>query len=221
MCCSFIAKCTPTSRSGTKKRRCRGRGGWWGRFPRSCGLRSLFSGDGRRISRMSSTGARNESSAAQLVFSMVREHAAGAADQPIDVGVRGAGDLSHRRAGDGFGVILVVDLTVLGFGMRQPAERLARQVAPWGLAGLVVMIASGVPMFLSAAVTYSGSTPFAIKMTLLACGMGLQLGMHARSGMYAGSGAGKIAACLSLICWFGVAYAGRGIAFEVLFGTGG
>ncbi|HLK46780.1 MAG TPA: DUF6644 family protein [Bryobacteraceae bacterium] len=119
------------------------------------------------------------------------------------------------------GSILVVDLTVLGFGMRQPAERLARQVAPWGLAGLVVMIASGVPMFLSAAVTYSGSTPFAIKMTLLACGMGLQLGMHARSGMYAGSGAGKIAACLSLICWFGVAYAGRGIAFEVLFGTGG
>jgi hypothetical protein len=26
---------------------------------------------------------------------------------------------------------------------------------------------------------------------------------------------------MALLCWFGVAYAGRGIAFEVLFGTGG
>ena len=119
------------------------------------------------------------------------------------------------------GSIFVVDLTVLGFGMRQPAGRLARQVAPWALAGLALMICSGVPMFLSAAVTYSGSIPFVIKMTLLVCGVALQIVMHARAGMYGGSSVGKIAAGLSLICWFGVAYAGRGIAFEVLFGTGG
>ena len=119
------------------------------------------------------------------------------------------------------GSIVVVDLTVLGFGMRQPAERLARQVAPWALGGFVLMISSGVPMFLSAAVTYSGSIPFVIKMALLVSGIGLQLAIHTVSSMQSGSAAGKFAACVSLICWFGVAYAGRGIAFEVLFGTGG
>lgn len=118
------------------------------------------------------------------------------------------------------GSILVVNLRILGFGLRQPAERLARQVAPWALAAFVVMVSSGVPMFLSAAVTYSGSIPFVIKMTLLASGILLQAAIHWKSGMYAGSAAGKLVASLALVCWLGVAYAGRGIAFEVLFGTG-
>lgn len=116
------------------------------------------------------------------------------------------------------GSIFVVNLTVLGLGMRQPAARLARQVAPWALGGFVLMIASGVPMFLSAAVTYSGSIPFVIKMALLLSAITLQIAIHARR--YAVTAVGKVAAGLALLCWFGVAYAGRGIAFEVLFGTG-
>ena len=83
-----------------------------------------------------------------------------------------------------------------------------------------MMIVSGVPMFMSAAVTYGGSIPFVIKMTLLITGLTLQLAIHRVSGMYDGSGIGKLAACLSLACWFGGAFAGRGIAFEVLFGSG-
>jgi hypothetical protein len=118
------------------------------------------------------------------------------------------------------GSIFVVNLRVLGYGVRQPAARLAREAAPWALAGLALMIASGVPMFMSAAVTYSGSTPFAIKMVLLFSAIAIQLAIHSVSGMYDGSAGGKLAACLALLCWFGVAYAGRGIAFEVLFGTG-
>ena len=118
------------------------------------------------------------------------------------------------------GSIFVVNLAVLGFGMGRPAARLARDLAPWGLAGLVVMACSGVPMFMSAAVTYSGSVPFVIKMSLLLSAIALQLAIHRISGMYDGSAFGKLAACVSLACWFGVAYAGRGIAFEVLFGTG-
>jgi hypothetical protein len=116
------------------------------------------------------------------------------------------------------GSIFVVNLTVLGWGLRQPAARLVRQVAPWALGGFLLMVGSGVPMFLSAAVTYSGSIPFVIKMALLLSAMALQFAVHA--GRYAASAAGKLAACLALLCWFGVAYAGRGIAFEVLFGTG-
>ena len=118
------------------------------------------------------------------------------------------------------GAIFAVNLSVLGFGIRRPAENLARELAPWGLAGFAIMIASGVPMFMSAALTYSSSIPFVVKMSLLILGIALQLAIHRLPGMYDGSVPGKLAACLALLCWFGVAYAGRGIAFEVLFGTG-
>jgi len=118
------------------------------------------------------------------------------------------------------GSIVVLDLKVLGVGLRQPAARISREVAPWGLAGLALMVGSGIPMFMSAAVTYSGSMPFALKMTLLATAIGIQFGIHKVPGMYTGSATGKAAASLALLCWFAVAYAGRGIAFEVLFGTG-
>jgi hypothetical protein len=115
------------------------------------------------------------------------------------------------------GAIVVLNFRVLGFGVRQPAPKLAREVAPWGLAGLGVMVLSGIPMFMSAANTYSGSTPFALKMVFLLCALSLQLVIHKAPGMYAQTATGKIAACLSLLCWFGVAYSGRAIAFEVLF----
>jgi hypothetical protein len=65
------------------------------------------------------------------------------------------------------GSTLVVNLTVMGFGVRQPAERLARQVAPWALGGRVLKISSDVPMLLSRAQTSSGSIPLLINMTLL------------------------------------------------------
>jgi hypothetical protein len=117
------------------------------------------------------------------------------------------------------GAILVTNLAVLGLGMRQPAERIAKEITRWGLAGLAIVLLSGVPMFMSAATTYSTSFPFLIKMTLLATSLVLQLALTRFPGMYNGSLAGKIAACISLVCWMGIAYAGRAIAFEVLFGT--
>jgi hypothetical protein len=110
------------------------------------------------------------------------------------------------------GSIFVVNLRILGFGVRQPVALLTKEVAPWGLAGLLIMVASGIPMFMSAAMTYSGSVPFLVKMILLLCAITLQIVIYRMPG--------KLAAGLSLLCWFGVAYAGRGIAFEILFGSG-
>jgi hypothetical protein len=117
------------------------------------------------------------------------------------------------------GTIFVINLTVLGVGMRQPAGRLARELAPWTIAGLLVMIGSGVPMFMSSAVGYASSVPFLIKMTLLTSAIALQVAIHSVPRMYDGTAWGKLAACLSLVCWFGVAYAGRAISFEILFGA--
>lgn len=117
------------------------------------------------------------------------------------------------------GAILVTDLAVLGLGMRQPADRIAKEATRWGLAGLAIVLLSGIPMFMSAATTYSTSFPFLLKMVLLLACFVLQFSLTRFPAMYKGTFAGKMAACVSLICWMGVAYAGRAIAFEVLFGT--
>ena len=114
------------------------------------------------------------------------------------------------------GSIFVLNLRVLGYGAKQPAAQLAKDVLRWALAGFVLIIGTGVVMFMSAATTYMGSDPFAIKLGLLILAIVAQVTMHKIPGMYAGTAAGKIMACLALLCWFGVAYAGRGIAFDVL-----
>jgi hypothetical protein len=90
---------------------------------------------------------------------------------------------------------------------------------PWALAGLLISIGTGVPMFMSAATSYGINGPFAIKMTLLVCAIALQVAIHNVPGSYTGSIGGRVAACVSLFCWFGIAYAGRAIAFTNLLGV--
>jgi hypothetical protein len=115
------------------------------------------------------------------------------------------------------GTVFVANLSVLRFGTRQSTSELARELAPWMVAGLVLMIGSGVPMFMSSAVGYSSSIPFFIKMTLLVSAIVLQVAMYKIPSLSERATFGKLAACLSLVCWFGVAYAGRAISFEILF----
>jgi hypothetical protein len=116
------------------------------------------------------------------------------------------------------GAAFTLNLTVLGVGIRVPGDRLARQLFPWALGGLLVAITTGIPMFLSAAPLYGNSGPFAIKMTLLVTAIVLQTTIHLVRGGYSGSTIARTAACMSLICWFGIAYAGRAIAFSNLLG---
>ena len=115
------------------------------------------------------------------------------------------------------GAAFTLNLTVLGVGIRVPGSTLARQLFPWALGGLLVALTTGIPMFLSAASLYGHSGPFAIKMTLLVSAIVFQVSMHNVRGLYS-STAGRIAACISLVCWFGTAYAGRAIAFSNLLG---
>src|SRR5262245_52729402 len=66
------------------------------------------------------------------------------------------------------GAILVVDLRLLGFGLtRQPVARLARDVQPWLVGGLIVMVTTGVLLFTSEAVKCYYSSAFRTKMTFL------------------------------------------------------
>jgi hypothetical protein len=115
------------------------------------------------------------------------------------------------------GAAFTLNLTVLGVGIRLSSERLARQLFPWAAGGLVIAILTGIPMFMSAAPLYGHSGPFALKMSLLVSAIVLQVVIHNVRGMYV-SAPGRIVACLSLVCWFGIAFAGRAIAFSILVG---
>src|SRR5437764_11894363 len=64
------------------------------------------------------------------------------------------------------GAVLVVDLRMLGLGLRrQPIADLARSVHPWFVGSLAVMLVTGVGLFLSEAVKCYYSTPFWVKIS--------------------------------------------------------
>ena len=66
------------------------------------------------------------------------------------------------------GAVLVVDFRMLGIGLRGSAvARLARDMQPWIVGSIVVMFASGVPLFLSEAIKCYYSFAFWVKMTAL------------------------------------------------------
>lgn len=115
------------------------------------------------------------------------------------------------------GTLVIVDLRLLGFGMRrQSVSQLAGFLGPWTLLGVASMIVTGIPLFMSEAVKLSGSSPFFFKMIFLVCAVTLHFTLHRKaiaSSASQVSGLGKLAACLSLMCWLGVALAGRAIAF--------
>jgi uncharacterized protein DUF6644 len=115
------------------------------------------------------------------------------------------------------GTLVIVDLRLLGFGMRrQSVVQLSRFLGPWTLLGVACMIITGIPLFMSEAIKLSKSTPFFYKMVFLLCAVTLHFTLHRKvtaASASQDSGLGKLAASLSLLCWLGVALAGRAIAF--------
>jgi len=115
------------------------------------------------------------------------------------------------------GTIFVIDLRLLGFGMRrQSPAQLAKDLTPWTLTGIFLMFITGIPLFLSEATRLSASAPFCYKMVFLTLALLIHFTIYRRAtqpGSLQHEGINKLAGCLSLICWFGVALAGRAIAF--------
>jgi hypothetical protein len=115
------------------------------------------------------------------------------------------------------GSIFVIDLRLLGVGMkrRSPAT-LARDLSPWNLTAIVLMLITGIMLFMSEAVRLSQSGPFFYKIVFLLLALIVHFTItrtSTRPGVPEGATLGKVAACLSLFFWFGVAFAGRAIAF--------
>src|SRR4030095_5547943 len=66
------------------------------------------------------------------------------------------------------GAVLVVDMRLFGLGLRrQPVAQLARDARPWLIGSLMVMVATGIPLFLSEATKCYYSLAFSVKMTAL------------------------------------------------------
>ena len=117
------------------------------------------------------------------------------------------------------GAVLVVDLRLLGLGMRrEPVPQLARDAYPWLVGSLIVMLATGVALFLSEAIKCYYSTPFWVKMYSLAGAIlftfTIKLRITRREETRVRPLVYKLVALVSLALWFGVGAGGRWIGFS-------
>jgi hypothetical protein len=113
------------------------------------------------------------------------------------------------------GTIAIVDLRLLGFGMRrQQAAELASSLEPWTLAGIAVMLITGPLMFSTDAVGYHNNPSFQFKMVCLMAALLFHFTLHRRAVRANASPlAAKAAGAASLLLWCGVVAGGRMIAF--------
>ena len=117
------------------------------------------------------------------------------------------------------GAIVVVDMRLLGLGLKNhPVSELAREARPWMKGALVVMIATGIPLFLSEPIKCYYSQPFWNKMTALAIGLVFTFTIRARvtetESVRHTARRQAVVGALSLALWFTVAASGRWIGFS-------
>ncbi len=116
------------------------------------------------------------------------------------------------------GAILVVDLRLIGFGLRhQPVAQLARSAHPWLVGSLAVMLTTGISLFLSESIRCYYSPPFWTKMELLLVAILFTFTVRRKVALAdekrVGPVWGRVVAFVSLALWFGVGFSGRWIAF--------
>ena len=115
------------------------------------------------------------------------------------------------------GAILMVDLRMLGFGLRQqPVAYVARVAQPWLITSIILMLLTGVPLFVSEAVKCYYNASFWVKMIALGVGLVFTFGVRnrvARSESVSGI-VQKLVGIFSISVWLVVAAAGRWIGFS-------
>jgi uncharacterized membrane protein len=114
------------------------------------------------------------------------------------------------------GAVFILNLRLLGVALRStPVSRLARELAPWTLCALVIILTTGVMLFASEAMKCYESPPFQLKMLLLFAAILFHFTIYRRVTTTDGRSPlwGRLAATLSVALWLGVGFAGRFIAF--------
>jgi hypothetical protein len=117
------------------------------------------------------------------------------------------------------GAILIVDLRLLGYGLkRQPIPDVAREAQPWLVSSWVVMIVTGVALFVSEPSKLYYSVPFWYKMAFLATATIFTFTIRRKIALADESRVRplyyKLVAVASLALWLGVGAGGRWIGFS-------
>lgn len=116
------------------------------------------------------------------------------------------------------GAVLMLNLRVLGVALKAvPVPRLARELAPWTLVSLILILISGALLFASEAVRSFHSNPFRIKMVFLAAAIVFHY-TASRKLTLMDEGrihpiVSKLAAVVGIFLWVAVGFAGRAIGF--------
>lgn len=119
------------------------------------------------------------------------------------------------------GSIAILDLRLLGLSRSVPVRRLAAHILPWTAASFLLIVPSGLSMFVAHANDFIQSPVFVLKLSLI-----LSAGVNAavfRAGVFrsaaqwdadcAPPAAARIAAALSLLLWVSVIACGRLLAY--------
>jgi len=117
-----------------------------------------------------------------------------------------------------FGAVIVLNLRMLGLMMRgRSLPKLARELEPWTLCSLVVILVTGALLFVAEAVKIFHSEPFWVKMTLLLSAIVFHYAVSWRlmlqEDIRLHPVLTKAAAVIGIVLWVGVGFAGRAIGF--------
>jgi len=119
------------------------------------------------------------------------------------------------------GSVAMLDLRLLGLSRSVPVRRLASHILPWTAASFVLIVPSGLSMFVAHAGDFIASPVFVLKVCLILAGGVNAAVFHA--GIFRGvaewdvnrapPAAARAAAALSLLLWVSVIACGRLLAY--------
>ena len=117
------------------------------------------------------------------------------------------------------GAVLVVDMRLFGLGLRrEPVAQLARDAQPWLIGGLMVMLPTGILLFLAEAIKCYYSPAFAVKMTSLFLALIFTFTVRRKVAVAEAGRVGplwsRLVAVVSVALWSGVGIGGRWIGFS-------
>jgi hypothetical protein len=116
------------------------------------------------------------------------------------------------------GLVLLVDMRLMGLAMpRKPVAALAREIQPWLVSALAVMLTTGLLLYTSEAPKLYYNAAFWMKMGFLAAAIvytfTVRRAVLAADESRVGPVWGKLVALVSIALWAGVGIGGRAIGF--------
>jgi len=119
------------------------------------------------------------------------------------------------------GAAVMFDLRLLGLSRHLPASDMAQHLLPWARASLLLILPSGLLMFMTHATEWAASPVFRLKLLLIVAA-GLNAALFQRGAFASVSGwnrdtkapaTARCAAVISLVLWLGVISCGRLLAY--------